>query len=254
VSCELPYRPAGAPALPQRRGPGAGAHVAAAAAPGSRQPGRSQRTRVTRSWLAACLLVSCGGGEREAGPARDTPEAHTAAPRQTGPPAPDTTGTQPAAPQAAMAAGPASPQDSALIRAASAVIAFLRGERPFGDIAAADTVLLQLGPEGGGARVRVPRAALASRRNWQVPANGHSVALLPPPGDSVTLQAGTHFQCLPRDLAATFPELARLPHVGTLHQPRGATSCLQSWNLTLVFGRGSVPPRLVAAVYDQWEW
>jgi hypothetical protein len=37
-------------------------------------------------------------------------------------------------------------------------------------------------------------------------------------------------------------------------RPPGSTSCLQTWNLTLVFEPGSDPPLLVVAVSDQWEW
>jgi hypothetical protein len=54
-------------------------------------------------------------------------------------------------------------------------------------------------------------------------------------------------------LSATFPDLARLPHVGaTLRY--GADSCLQTWNLTLVFDARARPWKVVAAVYDQFEW
>jgi hypothetical protein len=31
-------------------------------------------------------------------------------------------------------------------------------------------------------------------------------------------------------------------------------SCLQVWNVTFVFDPKARPPRLVAAVYDQFEW
>jgi hypothetical protein len=55
-------------------------------------------------------------------------------------------------------------------------------------------------------------------------------------------------------LASVAPELEGLPHVGTLLRPPDATSCLQSWNLTLVFAPDSDLPTLIAAVYDQWEW
>ncbi len=60
--------------------------------------------------------------------------------------------------------------------------------------------------------------------------------------------------CAEYPLSSRFPELARLPHVGTKLEPGDASSCLQTWNLTLVFDPNQRPPTLVAAVYDQWEW
>jgi hypothetical protein len=57
------------------------------------------------------------------------------------------------------------------------------------------------------------------------------------------------------DLSSLYPELATLPHVGTmLTRAKANESCLQTWNLTLVFDSGATPPTLVAVVYDQWEW
>jgi len=34
----------------------------------------------------------------------------------------------------------------------------------------------------------------------------------------------------------------------------GTVSCVQSWNLTLVFDPKQKPPTVIAAVYDQYEW
>jgi hypothetical protein len=42
--------------------------------------------------------------------------------------------------------------------------------------------------------------------------------------------------------------------VGTKLEPPDFSSCLQSWNLTLMFVADETSPTLLAAVYDQWEW
>jgi hypothetical protein len=70
----------------------------------------------------------------------------------------------------------------------------------------------------------------------------------------LTVKEGRHFNCLEYPLASRFPELAKLPHVGVKLEPDTARSCLQSWNATFVFDASAQSPRLVAAVYDQWEW
>ena len=59
--------------------------------------------------------------------------------------------------------------------------------------------------------------------------------------------------CREQPLERKFPRLARFPHVGTMLEPERARSCLQTWNMTFVFDT-SEGPRLIAAVYDQWEW
>ena len=69
----------------------------------------------------------------------------------------------------------------------------------------------------------------------------------------MTTRPGRHLKCLDYPLSATFPELARFPHVGTTLR-YGTDSCLQTWNLTLVFDPDDRPLTLVAAVYDQFEW
>jgi hypothetical protein len=69
----------------------------------------------------------------------------------------------------------------------------------------------------------------------------------------LTTKVGRHLNCREQPLAAKFPQLAHLPHVGTMLQPENFGSCLQTWNMTFVFDT-STRPRLVAVAYDQWEW
>ena len=69
----------------------------------------------------------------------------------------------------------------------------------------------------------------------------------------MTTRVGRHLKCLDYPLSATFPDLARLPHVGTMLS-YGTASCLQTWTLTVIFDPLAQPPKLVAAVYDQFEW
>jgi hypothetical protein len=152
---------------------------------------------------------------------------------------------------------PGAEQARELTEATEDILAFLRGETPFGRIRVADTVTLYLSPEGGGLRAAVPRERLRDPRGWELrSADGRSAyAFAPPPGwTRLTARVGRHFNCLEYPLASRYPELARLPHVGTRLEPAGAGSCLQSWNLTFVFDAGSRPPVLVAVVRDQWEW
>lgn len=149
-------------------------------------------------------------------------------------------------------------ENAALIAAAERVVAFLRGTGPFHEIALGDTVTLLVSPEGGGMLSRVDRAHLRDRANWRIesPADRRrSYALVPPASHTeLTMRVGTHFNCLEYALASRDAELARLPHVGTRLTPPDSRSCLQSFNLTLVFDAAGEHPTLVAAVYDQWEW
>jgi len=69
----------------------------------------------------------------------------------------------------------------------------------------------------------------------------------------LTTKVGRHFNCNEQSLATKFPRLAQFPHVGTVLEPANRTSCLQTWNMTFVFDTSS-RPRILAAVYDQWEW
>jgi hypothetical protein len=55
-------------------------------------------------------------------------------------------------------------------------------------------------------------------------------------------------------LASRVPALAARPHVGVRLEPSTPKSCLETWNATFVFDTSAATPRLVAALYDQWEW
>jgi hypothetical protein len=143
-----------------------------------------------------------------------------------------------------------------LIEAATNVVGFLRGEVAFDRIRLADTVSLYLGLEEGGTRAEVERGMLRYASNWKVRSQGlrHVYSFAPPRGSAkLTTRVGRHLNCADYPLSSTFAELARLPHVGTTLM-YGADSCLQSWNLTLVFDPNEKPPTVIAAVYDQWEW
>lgn len=147
-------------------------------------------------------------------------------------------------------------ESTSLAAAAEEVVGFLRGDVPFERLRLADTVTLRLAPEGGGASRALPGAALRDLSSWTIRAgSGQTYSLVPFNGPAeLTLREGRHLNCMEGSLASVAPELESLPHVGTMLRPPGATSCLQSWNLTLVFEPGSDPPSLLAAVYDQWEW
>ena len=177
-------------------------------------------------WLAVFLLAACGGQEGDAG-------VDTAAPAATISPT----------------AG-----DAELEAAARNVILFLQGSTPFDSVPLADSVALYVAPEGGGARSVYSRDALRQPSSWRVTSGQRTFPLAPPPGmDSLTTKAGRHFNCREYDLASRYPELARQPHVGIKLEPAQAASCLQTWNVTMVFD-STAQRRLTAAVYDQWEW
>ena len=138
--------------------------------------------------------------------------------------------------------------------AARTVIRFLQGSAPFDSVALADSVTLHVAPEGGGGSATYARDELRNPSNWTVVSGGRSFVLVPPAGSAtLTTKTSRHFNCMEYDLASRSPGLARFPHVGTKLQSGETTSCLGSWNLTLVFDSVE-QPRLVAAVYDQWEW
>ena len=143
---------------------------------------------------------------------------------------------------------------SELNAAGRAVIRFLQGRLPFDSVALADTVTLYVAPEGGGGRAAYSRDELRNPANWTVVSGGRSFVLVPPAGSAtLTTKTSRHFNCMEYALASRNPELARFPHVGTRLQSGQTTSCPGSWNLTLVFD-SMEQPRLVAALYDQWEW
>ncbi len=146
-------------------------------------------------------------------------------------------------------------RDPGLVEAAERVVRFLKGELPFSELLVADTVNLRLSPEGGGAQASLPRASLHDRANWIVPTRNGRQTFVPPPAlPHLTARSGVHLNCLESPLASVAPDLAGLPHVGIRLAPHGDATCLQTWNLTLVFEATDGPPVLVAALYDQWEW
>jgi len=61
-------------------------------------------------------------------------------------------------------------------------------------------------------------------------------------------------RCTPSDLKTHFPALAAQPHVGIKLEPPNAKSCLESWNATFIYDTTGGRTRLIAAIYDQWEW
>jgi hypothetical protein len=191
-------------------------------------PARKVRVRARRTWLGialACGLAACAPDADDApGPGAATP-------------APDAPSTV--------------HQPHHLILAAVRIVSFLRGEAEFDEVFVADTVALYVAPEGGGMREEVPRELLRDRAAWRVGEYGFV-----PPAESTILQTevGTHYACFEQQLSSRYPHLARLPHVGARLEPPGADNCLQIWNLTLVFDPVEQPAKLVAAVYDQWEW
>ena len=143
-----------------------------------------------------------------------------------------------------------------LEQAAEEIVGFLRGNVGFEKIHLADTVVLYLSPEGGGTRTRFTRAQLSVPSSWVLRSGRSTYSFVPPQRlTTLTAKAGRHFNCLEYPLASRFRELAALPHVGVKLEPDGPTSCLETWNATFIFNdSGAQPPRLVAAVYDQWEW
>jgi hypothetical protein len=172
------------------------------------------------SWLVvAFLLAACGGREGDTGAVPDTPD-----------------------------------EAADLSVAGNTVVRFLQGKIPFDSVALTDTVTLHVAPEGGGGSAVYAREELRDPSNWKVTSGGREFLLVPPAeAGTLTTKTSRHFNCMEYDFSSRSPELARLPHVGTKLEPREPNSCLQSWNLTLVFD--SVErPRLVAALYDQWEW
>ena len=191
------------------------------------------------------LLVGCAGGESR--------------PRDSG-------GIAPAQPPAAAsvdtsstAPAPSAEQRAALERAADDVVSFLAGDARFETLAIADTVELHLAPEGAGtsgtASVRLGRDALRARDAWKIDAGGRSFSFVPPARlTKRTVRAGTHFDCREIPLASRAPALAARPHVGVRLEPADPKSCLETWNATFVFDTSAARPRLVAALYDQWEW
>lgn len=146
-------------------------------------------------------------------------------------------------------------RDPELVETAERVVRFLQGDVPFTELRVADTVTLRLSPEGGGAQASLPRESLRDRANWIVPTRLGHQSLVPPRSlPHLSARSGVHFNCLEYPLTSVAPDLATLPHVGVRLAPHGDASCLQTWNLTLVFEAADGPPVLAGALYDQWEW
>ena len=150
----------------------------------------------------------------------------------------------------------ATPQTAALESAAAEVTSFLTGDADFDALSLADTVELLVVPEGGGARRRVSRDALRERSQWRVGEGASAYSFEPSRRlTQMTLRAGRHLNCREYALATKVPALASFPHVGVRLEPPESRSCLEGWNATFVFDTaGGSRPRLIAAVYDQWEW
>jgi hypothetical protein len=111
-------------------------------------------------------------------------------------------------------------------------------------------------PSDNGPLGEVERGVLRHASNWKVRSQGlrHVYSFAPPRGSAeLTTRVGRHLNCRDYPLSSTSAELAQFPHVGTMLM-YGADSCLQSWNLTLVFDPNEKPTTVIAAVYDQWEW
>ncbi len=212
---------------------------------------------MSRHAVVSALMLACGLAVASCD--SDAPRASNQSA-----PSPDSDSAPPSAPVAS-----ASPDTvplgvhsaDELVDAATAVVAFLRGEADFGRIRLADTVTLLLSPEGGGTRRTVARELLRNPASWTVRsrglpnAPGVTYSFVPPKGEAaLTTRVGRHLKCREYPLSSIDEELARLPHVGTMLMFDERGGCLSSSNLTLVFDPKQKPPTLVAAVYDQWEW
>jgi hypothetical protein len=147
-------------------------------------------------------------------------------------------------------------REEAFVAAAEMVIEFLQGDGELDALSLSDIVTMHLAAESGGGVAKVAASELPDRSSWRIRSyGGHTYVLVPPASLSgLTMRFGRHMKCFEYDLAIEFPELAQLPHVGTRLEPEDMTSCLQTWNLTLVFEADTLPPKLAAVVYDQWEW
>ncbi len=144
----------------------------------------------------------------------------------------------------------------ARLEAASTSIArFFSGHARFDDFQLADSVDLYVAPDGGGGRARFAREQLRDPKAWQVESGGRTRTFVPPGlRTRIVTTPGRYMNCQPSDLATRFPALARFPHVGVRLEPPRVRSCLETWNATFVFDTTGGATRLVAAIYDQWEW
>jgi hypothetical protein len=195
------------------------------------------RRHIEATLWATCVFLAACGGKEPAPKASDS--AVSAAPAVT---TADTV-TTPA--PAAVA-----PLDSA----ARAVLAFLRREKAFSTIVLADSVEIYVGKDAGGTRTMYAREELQRPSMWVGRSKLGNYKFAPPSTHVVSsVKRGVHFNCTERKLAESFPQLARRPHVGVMLEPEFRENCMQTWNVTFVFD-DSIKPRLIAAVYDQFEW
>jgi hypothetical protein len=144
-----------------------------------------------------------------------------------------------------------------LERAAKEIVGFLRGDIDFEKVKRllADTVVLYLTPEGGRTAVALIGEERRDPSRWVLVSNRGTYSFVPPPTlTKLTVKEGRHFNCHETSLGSRFPELAAASHVGVKLEPDKLTSCLQTWNATFIFDWSTGRPRVVAAVYDQWEW
>jgi hypothetical protein len=138
---------------------------------------------------------------------------------------------------------------------AASITRFLTGESNFDSLELADSVDLLIAPDGGGGRARLSRDQLRDRMSWQVQTGGHNRSFLPPAAlPRLVTAPGQYMNCQPSEIGTRFPQLANSPHVGVRLEPTAAHSCMQTWNATFVFDTAGGSHRLVAAIYDQWEW
>ena len=139
--------------------------------------------------------------------------------------------------------------------AASETARFLAGYTRFDELDLADTVTLHIAPDGGGGTARLAREQLRDRTAWQVESAGRTQSFVPRGINTRLVPAvGKYMNCQPSELKTRFPQLANHPHVGVRLDPANAKSCLQSWNATFVYDTTGGRTRLIAAIYDQWEW
>jgi hypothetical protein len=144
-----------------------------------------------------------------------------------------------------------------LEHAAREIVGFLRGNVDFQKVKRllADTVVLYLTPEGGRTAAELVGEERREPSRWVIVSDRGTYSFVPPPGlTKMTVKEGRHFNCREYSLGSRFPELATVSHVGVKLEPDKPTSCLQVWNATFVFDWSTGRPRVVAAVYDQWEW
>lgn len=145
--------------------------------------------------------------------------------------------------------------DRRLESAASDIARFITGYGRFDALSLADSVDLYIAPDGGGAHARIARESLRDPHAWQV-RTGDTVRSFVPRGlrTRIVTDVGHYMNCNPSELRTRFPALASKPHVGVRLEPPRVKSCLETWNATFVFDTAGGQPRLVAAIYDQWEW